>query len=142
MSAISQKDAVVNAVKQVMGNSFIIGTTQAKTAVTKDQLVAIRKLVADGILSGTVSYSKSIGEANAIIRYTNGMVDNHFRKAKELNGGGISTPSKPKAAKSPSDKTLKHLNVLLSTYNEGSQEYNQVKSAIAVRENELKAMTA
>jgi hypothetical protein len=42
-----------------------------------------------------VEYKKPTADATVVRRYVNGMVDNHLRKAKELNGGTKYTIQNP-----------------------------------------------
>jgi len=135
MSTIGQKQAVVSAVKKVLGDAFVDGETNVKEVLTSQQLEEIRKNVLDGILNGEVTYNKPTTDINAVRRYVNGMIDNHFRKAKELNGGATYTPSRKGAKR---DTTLLNLNRLLTTYAEGTPEYSEVTNAITARQKELR----
>ena len=137
MDTIGQKQAVVNAVETVLGDSFTSTVTKVKEILTSEQLSEIRSIVLDGILNGHVVYSKPTTDADAARRYVNGMVDNHLRKSKELNGGDTYKPTKSGAKR---DTALLNLNRLLTTYTEGTEEYVEVQDAITSRQRELKTI--
>ncbi len=99
MSQLKQKDAVVQAVKTVLGSRFT-ESAAAKSLLSDDDLETVRKSVLDGILAGSVEFGKETSDQKAVQRYVNGMVDNHLRKAKELNGGTKYVPERRKSAAS------------------------------------------
>jgi hypothetical protein len=133
---ISQKQAVVNAISKVLGSSFISGSTAVKSILTSDQLKQVRTLVFDGIKNGDVQINKSYDDSG-LQRYVNGMVDNHLRKAKELNGGTSYRPSSTRASKNVKDPQLSALKKLASSYSSGNPELTKVQAAIMARETEL-----
>ena len=137
MDAIGQKQAVLNAVKNILGNSFASGETNVKEVLTSDQLNTLRDRIYEGAIDGSIAYNKDTSDTKAVRRYVNGMIDNHLRKSKELNGGNIYKPANTGAKR---DATLKNLNRLLKNYEEGTDEYDQVSTAITNRHNELKTM--
>ncbi|NVM34005.1 MAG: hypothetical protein HWN81_00315 [Candidatus Lokiarchaeota archaeon] len=139
MSVINQRQAVVNAVKNVLGDSFTPNSTKVKEVLTIDQLKEVRNVVLKGILQGNVAYGKPTTDTKEVDRYVSGMVANYLRKAKELNGGTKYTPTKTGAKR---DTTLLNLNRLLSNYTEGTDEYDEVKEAITARQQELKGIKA
>jgi hypothetical protein len=132
---IKQKQAVVNAVTEVLGDVFVPKVTEVKSLLTKEQLHEVRSIVADGILSDNVLYSKSKSNVDEIKKYVNGMVNNHLRKSKELNGGVVHKSS----SKSNRDPSLTALKTLKKSYAVGSSEYVSVAEAITKREAELLA---
>ena len=83
----TQREAVVNAVKIVMGSKFKLNSTIVKDNIMPEQLRRVCALVSKAILSGQVEYGASIEEKATVIRYVNGMVINQLRKTPELNGG-------------------------------------------------------
>lgn len=83
---IGQKDAVINAVTSILGDRFRAGIN-ARNILSADEIVAVKNTVANNILNGSVSYSKDASDEKAVRRYVAGLVDNHLRKALELNGG-------------------------------------------------------
>ena len=107
---IGQKDAVINAVASILGDRYEAGIN-ARELLSADEITSVKNTVANAILSGSVSYSKDTSDEKAVRRYVAGLVDNHLRKAKELNGGvkysATTTrgPRASKAAKAPSNPT-------------------------------------
>lgn len=134
MSTISQKEAVLNEVKSILGSSFD-SSIPAKGQLSADQISTLKVNVVRGIINGTVSFNKDTTDEKEISRYVSGMVSNHFRKAKELNGGGSYTPQS--TGRGSRDSQVSELNKLLKTFQEGSEEYNQITAAISVRKTEL-----
>jgi len=135
-NTISQKTAVVNEVVAILGSNFD-PTAPAKDQLTAEQFSTIRANVVDGIMSGSISYNKDISDNKEVARYVSGMISNHFRKAKELNGGASYAPQS--SGRGTRDPQLSELSKLLGTYTEGSDEYNQIVSAISSRKSELAA---
>ena len=138
---IKQKDAVVNAVVEVLGSDFVPFETLVSEVITADQKQAVRELVLAGILDGGVAYTKDISDEPTVKKYVSGLVNNHFRKAKDLNGGSTYTPTGTGAAR---DDQLRELNKLLSTgdYETGSEQYASIQGAITSRKAELTAAKA
>jgi hypothetical protein len=129
---IGQKQAVIDAVASVLGSNFTSGLTVVRDTITSDQLDEVREIVLNGIAHGTVTYGKDSTDEKAVRRYVNGMIDNHFRKATELNGGNKYT-APASSARGARDAQLSTLKKLLKTFEEGSEQYNQVAEAIETR---------
>lgn len=136
MSTISQKQSVVDAVSKILGASFM-AAKPAREQLSDDQLASVKTFVIDAIMSGTVEYSKDISNHKEISKYVSGMVSNHLRKAKELNGGSSYTPQS--TGRGSRDGQISELNKLLKTFAEGTEEYNQILDAINSRKHELTA---
>ena len=134
-NAIGQKQAVVNAVSAALGSNFVSGETLVKSVITPDQLAQVRQTVFDGIKNGSIAYNGDTSNDKALSRYVNGMIQNHFRKAKELNGTNKYVPANPGSGRR--DEQLAQLKKLLKTYPDGSEEQAKVLTAISNRENEL-----
>ena len=132
---ISQKQAVVDAVSVALGGSFVTGQSNAKSLLSSDQLDEVRETVLTGIVNGDILFNKDISDNKVLRRYVNGMIDNHFRKAKELNGGVKYTPASP--GKGRRDPQLSALRKLVTQYAEGTDEFVRVTGAIETRETEL-----
>lgn len=130
-----QKQAVVKAVANELGTNFQPNSTVVSDVISSEQLNSVQEAVFNGILNGTVDYSGDTSDQKTLRRYVNGMVKNHFRKAKELNGGVKYTPSNPGNGRR--DPQLANLKKLLKKYDEGSDKYNKVLQAISDRETEL-----
>lgn len=136
---ISQKEAVVNEVKSILGSNFN-PSLPVKGQLTADQLSTIKSNVVDGIVGGAIAFNKDTTDSKEISRYVSGMVSNHFRKSKELNGGNSYTPQS--TGRGSRDSQISELNKLLKTFPEGSDEYNQVVTAIGSRKTELASLKA
>lgn len=134
--SISQKDSVVNEVKAILGSSFD-PSSPARDQLTDDQLKTIKSNIVSGIIAGSVDFKKETTDEKEISRYVSGMVSNHLRKAKELNGNQTYSPQS--TGRGSRDPQISELNKLLKTYNEGSEEYNQIVTAIESRKAELNA---
>lgn len=132
----SQKQAVIDAVKDSMGSAFVSGQTNVKALITAEQLTEVRQKVYEGIVSGKVAYNKELTDTKTISRYVAGMIDNHLRKAKELNGGNQYKPS-PTGTKSVKDDKLHSLSLLLKNMEVDSEGYNKVLEAIEDRKKEI-----
>ena len=139
MSLISQKQAVVDGVKYVLGTSFD-PSLSAREQLSDEQLVAVKNYVSGMISAGGVEYSKDISNEKEVAKYVSGMVSNHLRKAKELNGGETYVPQS--TGRGSRDTQISELNKLLKTYAEGTEEYNQILNAITSRKNEIAAEKA
>ena len=132
---VSQKTAVVNAVAAVLGSSFEPFETQVKSTLTNEQLEEVRSTVFSGIVGGEIQYNGDTSDEKTLRRYVNGMIDNHFRKAKELNGGNKYAPANP--GRGRRDPQLTSLKKLIKNYSEGTDEFTKVMSAIQLRETQL-----
>lgn len=132
---IGQKQAVVNAVSSVLGANFQKGSTVVRDVISTSELESVRSQVLDGIQNGTIAYTGDSSDDKKLRRYVNGMIQNHFRKAKELNGGSKYAPSNPGSGRR--DAQLSNLKKLLKQYDENSPEFQKVTEAIATREAEI-----
>ena len=91
---LSQVGAVVNAVTEVLGDTFVLGTTVVSEVITEEQKTKVRNLVKQGILNGEVSCNKDTSNERELARYVNGMINNHLNRSKALNGGKPYNPNK------------------------------------------------
>lgn len=132
--SVSQKDSVVNEVKAILGASYN-KDIPVDEQLTVDQFKFIKANIVNGILNGTIDFSKDITDQKAITKYVSGMVSNYLRKAKELNGG-IKYEAQATNDKSH-DYQVIELNKLLKIYIEGSNEYTQILTAIESRKQEI-----
>jgi hypothetical protein len=133
--SISQKQSVVNAVTTTLGTRYV-STSAVKSILTKEELAAVRSLVLADIQAGNVAIGKNY-DINQLRRYVNGMVDNHLRKAKELNGGTTYHTTGTRKAKTPKDPQLNALKKLAKTLKSDNPEFTKVQAAISARESEL-----
>lgn len=136
---IKQKQAVVDAVANVLGEDFIPSTTIVKDVITTDQKNLVKEEVLGGILNGSVSFGGSLEDEKAVAKYVSSMIDNHFRKALELNGN---VPYKPARTGTKRDPQLREMNKLLLRFPEDSQEHAEIAAEIALRNEQLAEMRA
>ena len=87
-------------------------------------------------MNGDVALAKPGMEEKEIKRYVSGMVSNHFRKAKELNGGSAYKPSTSRPGSR--DAKIAEKSKLQSKYDEGTDEFNEIQSAIDTRFTAIK----
>ena len=137
--SISQKESVVNEVKSILGSNFN-PSMPAREQLSDDQLKTVKSNIVAGIVSGSVEFKKETTDEKEIARYVSGMVSNHLRKAKELNGGNTYSPQS--TGRGSRDPQISELNKLLKTYTEGTDEYGQIVTAIEARKSELAAERA
>lgn len=136
MTQISQKQAVVNTTIDILGADYD-STRSVNTQLTADQKKNLIDKMATGILNGDILYSKDITDMKAIRKYAAGMVSNHIRKAKELNGG--EQYQSTSSGKGTRDPKLSALKKLLVNYDESTAEHVEIQAAITARLVELKA---
>lgn len=134
--SISQKDSVVNEVKSVLGTNFN-SSLPARDQLTDDQLKIVKANIVSGIVAGSVDFKKETTDEKEIARYVSGMVSNHLRKSKDLNGGNAYAPQS--TGRGSRDPQISELNKLAKTYTEGTEEFDQIMSAIESRKVELNA---
>lgn len=89
---LGQKQAVINKVLEVYP-TFNLGSDNAITVLSEAQIEQVKSDIQRGIIDGTIDYSKDRTNVSEVRSYARSMVMNHFKKAKELNGGGGYTPS-------------------------------------------------
>ena len=135
----SQKEAVFNAVSQVLSESDVTFEQGQAVDLSKDQREAVIGIIMTGFEKGQIELKS---EQENLRAYTGGLVSNWLRKDKRLNGGGTYKPANPGSRTGHSDAQVKNLRILLSTLPEGSQEYTAVEAKIEERVAEIKAEKA
>jgi len=112
---MKQNEAVFQAVCAVLDRSTFSSAVQ----LTKEQRNTVIEMVTQGIVSGVVDFSdeaKAKYDTEAKIKsYTTGMVSNHLRKDKRLNGNVEYEIKNPGSRAGSGDGTLKALKALRST---------------------------
>lgn len=134
MSTISQKDSVVNEVKSILGVSYD-ASVPAREQLSDENLKLIKTNVIAGIVDGSIDFKKETTDVKEITRYVSGMVSNHLRKTKELNGGRKYNPQS--TGRGSRDLQISELNKLLKTYSESTSEYGDIVQAINTRKETL-----
>lgn len=82
----TQKQSVVDEVLLALPG-FALHKDNAILHLTNQQLENIKANIMNGIINGTIDYSKDVNNHSEIRTYARSMVMNHLKKAKELNGG-------------------------------------------------------
>lgn len=90
--ALSQKDAVIQAVLAELP-TFQKYSDNALSLLSASQLENIKIAVMNGILDGSIDYSKDVTAISEVKTYARSLVMNHLKKAKELNGGSTTASS-------------------------------------------------
>lgn len=128
---ISQKQAVVNEVMNILGSSFS-PSTPAKQQLTPDNIRTIKSNIVNGIVNGSIAYNKDSSNVKEVTAYVPGLVSNHLRKAKELNGGVKYGPTTKKIINEEynSDPVSKSLDDKLSRLVPGTEEYENTRLAL------------
>lgn len=135
---MKQNDAVFKAVCKVLGQDKFDGAV----ALDKDQKVKVVEMVTQGIIDGVVDFS---AEAYAkhdtpakVKSYTTGMVNNHLRKDKRLNGGAKYEIKNPGSRAGQGDEQLKAMRALRTQLTK-PEDISQLDEAINARAEAIKA---
>ena len=135
---MKQNDAVFQAVCSVLGQDSF----DSAVVLSKEQRDSVVSIVTTGILAGTVDFSTEAQEKHdtpvKVKSYTTGMVSNHLRKDKRLNGSVKYEIKNPGNRAGAGDPTLKALKALRSTITDAEQ-LAQIDEAIGNREAEVLA---
>lgn len=130
--AIKQVDAVIEAVKSVLGDAFVPGV---KVELSKDQRAQVITMVCEGLTAGTVQFSaeaRAKHEAAGTIKtYASGLTTNWLNKSKDLNGG---VDYEAKAPGSRSNPELKQAHMLKAYLTSIGQDTTAVDEHIAKME--------
>jgi hypothetical protein len=104
-----QKDAVVEEIANILGSKFDKFKTNVLLVLTPAELETVKKNIGEGILAGTIDYSKDKSNLAEVRSYARSMVMNHIKKAKELNGNIVPAPSseQPQSTSNVRAKPLK-----------------------------------
>lgn len=135
---MKQNDAVFQAICSVLDANGFDGAV----SLTKEQRSTVVTMVTEGILASQVDFSpaaKAKYDTDAKVReYTTGMVSNHMRKDKRLNGGEKYEIKNP-GSRAKKDPAIESMKLLQAQYEEGSDAWHEIASAIYDRETELNA---
>jgi hypothetical protein len=135
---MKQNDAVFGAVCAVLGNDKF----EQAVELTKEQRDTVVSIVVDGIVNGTVDFSaeaKAKYDTPAKVKsYTTGMVSNHLRKDKRLNGNIKYEIQKPGSRAGQGDDQLKAMRALRSKLSDPEQ-IALVDAEIAARTEAIRA---
>jgi hypothetical protein len=138
---MKQSDAVFQAVCSVLEQ----GEFSVAVELTKQQRDSVVGMVTAGILNGSVDFSteaKAKHDTEAKVKvYTNGMVSNHLRKDKRLNGGKKYEAKNPGSRTGNDDEQLKALRTLKSTLT-STEDIEAIDQAIKTRLAEIQSVKA
>jgi hypothetical protein len=136
---MKQNDAVFQAVCSVLGQDGF----DSAVVLTDTQRAEVISMVTKGLIDGTVDFSaeaKAKHDTPAKVKsYTTGMVSNHLRKDKRLNGGVKYEIKNPGSRAGSSDEQLKALKLLQAQYESGSEAWHEIEAAIADRTTQINA---
>lgn len=127
---MKQSEAVIAAVKSVCGE-------QESYTLTKEQKESVKQILFEGFSTGEVSLKKSYTETK-LKKYINGLIDNHVRKSKVLNGGVKYEIKNPGSRSGRSDAKVANLVALLDLAT-SDEDKAEILSEIAARKNEISA---
>lgn len=132
MSKLSQKEAVFNAVTEVIGTTR---TEEDSTlTLTRDQKASVREILLVGFQEGSIELKS---EQDDMKKYVNGLLNNWLRKDKRFNGGVVYKAKNPGSRAGQSDPMIKNLRLLLKT-TEDETAKTDIQEAIDTRLAELK----
>jgi len=130
-----QVTAVIEEVKTTLDDSYDV-SKPASTLLTESQIMAISKVILNGLINGEIEYKGDRTNTKKLTTYAKGLVSNHLRKHKLLNGN---IGYKPTGIGPKRDERLRELNNLVKCgkFEEGTSEYDAIIEAIATRKQEL-----
>ena len=121
-----QSDACVAAVREYCKEKGIQFEGDMREKLSQDDKAAIVAVVTEGLLNGEIDMSeraRAVHETDALMRsYAVGLLNNHLRKHKALNGGVDYEPKQPGKFAGSKDPKLKALKQLLKAKPELADE--------------------
>jgi hypothetical protein len=135
-NVISQKEAVFNAVVEVLGD--FSGVAELSTEQRKEVINSLMSGFASGTVELSAEASAKYDTEAKLKSYTQGLVSNWLRKDPRLNGGSKYQTKNPGSRAGSGDETVKALRVLRSTLTD-ADAIAEVDSEIATRIAAFKA---
>lgn len=131
---MKQSDAVVAAVTAVCGPCEVYTNESIRS-----HLPEIIAVVTEGFLSGNIQLSdESKRNPTYIKSYVPGLINNHVRKDKRLNGGTTYVAKNPGSRSHHSDPQIKAMKALIASGTvTDPADLNEIYEAIRVRQAEL-----
>jgi hypothetical protein len=133
---MKQNDAVFAGVCSVLNADSFEGAV----SLSKEQNGQVVEMVVEGIIGGEVDFSDEAkakyDSRDKVRKYVVGMVNNHLRKDKRLNGGVKYEAKAPGSRAGAGDEQLKNLKLLLSMVPDDAKA--DIQSEIDKRIAELK----
>ena len=130
MSKISQKEAVYNAILNV------IGTIDGVVSLSREQRSQVNMILIEGFKAGKIELNTEYNDEE-LKSYVSGLQANWLRKDKRLNGEVDYVIKNPGSRRYAVDPQLKALKALMSTMTT-DEEKSEVQGYIDAREAELK----
>ena len=136
---MKQSQSVVAATVSVLADRFQPGVP-VLSYISRSETSEVVELVTDSIMEGLTEFSPEArvkyDDRKKVRSYVVGMVNNWFRKGKELNGGTTYIPKNPGSRAGTGDPELKELKLLkkaLVERNAKPEALAKVDAAIAAR---------
>lgn len=116
----TQKDIVFSIVIGIIGKSYKEGT---KVVMTKEQKAKAVTMLEEAHAKGDMTIEN---KQESIHSYCVGLLNNHLRKDKRLNGGEVYKPANPGSRTGIANPAIKATRQLANSLPEGSAEKAQV----------------
>ena len=130
--SMTQGEAVFQAICEVIGGE----PDGDKVELREDELKAVHAAVFSFFKTGATSHSKNPTDEQ-LLKYIPGLVNNHVRKDKRLNGGVKYEAKNPGSRSGSGDASVKAMRQLLAATT-SSEAKAQIQAAIDNRLAELK----
>jgi hypothetical protein len=109
MSKMTQKEAVFQAVTNVMGEQ------EGAYAPTREERASVNQILFEGFKAGTIAYDGELPIEADLKAYVSGLQSNWLRKDKRLNGNVSYVPKNPGSRTGATDPSIKAMRALLAT---------------------------
>lgn len=137
MTKMNQKEAVFQAVNQVLTESNVIidfGESY-KSRMTKEHRAQVNAILFQGFKAGEIELTKEYTDSQ-LKEYVSGLQTNWLNKDTRLNGGTKHVAKNPGSRAGSSDPQIKALKALMSTKND-AEEIAEIQAYIDARQSEL-----
>jgi hypothetical protein len=131
MEKMTQKEAVFNAVTNVMG------TQDGAYTPTKDERAKVNAILFEGFKGGTINFDGELPIDTELKAYVSGLQSNWLRKDKRLNGNVQYVAKNPGSRTGSTDAQVKAMRILLSTKTDEA-ERAEIQAFIDKRLAEIK----
>ena len=138
MTKQSQKEAVFQAVTNVLTEAGIAVEGNVQTHMTRELRSQVNNILFEGFRAGSVELDREFSDSE-LKAYVSGLQSNWLRKDKRLNGNVAYIAKNPGSRAGSGDAQLKAMRGLLSTLTAGTPDYAEVETAISARVSEIAA---
>ena len=132
MNKLNQKEAVFNAVTEVIGETRTI--EDDALTLNKDEKASVRAILLEGFQNETIEIKNTQDDMK---KYVNGLLNNWLRKDKRFNGNVTYKAKDPGSRTGQSDPVVKNLRLLLKTTEDETAKAD-IEEAIQTRLAEIK----